>query len=148
MKKIICWLSFITIVLFLLSIGYFEKWFVLKTSMILPFKSIIASSFGGVLYLFRSIYINKCVKNQWDIKWELWYYIRPITSVLSGIASYIFLKAGVLILNSEMITPTSSYGFIAVAFIAGLNVDKFIAKLEDLAKSTWGIDKSRMNKEK
>lgn len=33
----------------------------------------------------------------------------------------------------------------AVAFIAGLNVDKFTSKLEDLAKAAWGVEKSRMN---
>jgi len=34
-------------------------------------------------------------------------------------------------------------GFLALAFIAGLNVDKFITKIEDIAQATWGIEKSR-----
>ena len=34
----------------------------------------------------------------------------------------------------------------AVAFIAGLNVDKFTSKLEDLAKAAWGVENSRMGK--
>jgi len=83
------------------------------------------------------------VKKQWDVEWEIWYYLRPITSIISGIASYIFLRAGVLILNAEIDITNSSYGFMAIGFIAGLNVDKFVIKLEDLAKATWGIDKSR-----
>jgi hypothetical protein len=31
-----------------------------------------------------------------------------------------------------------------LAFIAGLNVDKFIEKLEDIAQISWGIKKSRV----
>ena len=38
-------------------------------------------------------------------------------------------------------------GFLALAFIAGLNVDKFIAKVEDIAQASWGIEKSRAGKE-
>ena len=50
-----------------------------------------------------------------------------------------------LVLNAEIEVSTSSFGFMAVAFIAGLNVDKFTSKLEDLAKAAWGVEKSRMN---
>lgn len=142
---IILWLLSLFLLLFLSVIGYSEKWFELSKSLILPFKSVISAGFGGLLYLLRALYINKCVKKNWDEEWELWYYIRPFTSLLSGIASYIFLKAGVLVLNAEIEISTSSYGFMAIAFIAGLNVDKFVSKLEDLAKAAWGVEKSRMN---
>ena len=36
-------------------------------------------------------------------------------------------------------------GFYALAFVAGMNVDKFVAKIEDIAQATWGIEKSRAN---
>jgi hypothetical protein len=144
MNKIIIWLFMLFFLMTLSAVGYSESWFTLKESMILPYKSVLSAGFGGLLYLLRSVYINKCVKKSWDEEWEIWYYIRPFTSLLSGIASYIFLKAGVLILNAEIDISTSSFGFMAVAFIAGLNVDKFTSKLEDLAKSAWGVEKSRM----
>ncbi len=33
-------------------------------------------------------------------------------------------------------------GFFALAFIAGFNVDKFVAKIEEVAKAVWGIGKN------
>lgn len=143
MRGIIIWLVSLLIVLVLSSIGFAEGWFVLSEGLILPFKSILSAGFGGILYLMRAVYVNKCVRKAWDKEWELWYYLRPFTSIISGIASYIFLKAGILVLNAEIEVSSSSFGFMAVAFIAGLNVDKFTSKLEDLAKAAWGIKKSR-----
>ena len=145
MNKIVIWLLLLFFLMTLSAIGYSESWFTLKDSMILPFKSVLSAGFGGLLYLLRSVYVNKCVRKSWDVEWEVWYFIRPFTSILSGIASYIFLKAGVLILNAEIEVSNSSFGFMAVAFIAGLNVDKFTSKLEDLAKAAWGVEKTRMN---
>jgi len=62
---------------------------------------------------------------------------------VSGGVSYLFLKAGLLILEAEKETDSSNLGFYALAFISGLNVDKFISKIEEIAKATWGIEKSR-----
>jgi hypothetical protein len=57
--------------------------------------------------------------------------------------SYLFLKAGLLVLESSSNADASEIGFFALAFIAGFNVDKFVAKIEEVAKAVWGIDKSR-----
>jgi hypothetical protein len=61
----------------------------------------------------------------------------------SGAVAYLFLKAGLLILESGTRTDASDLGFYAISFIAGLNVDKFIRKIEEVAQSVWGIEKSR-----
>lgn len=106
-------------------------------------NSILIATLGGNLYCLRAIYVNKCVKGQWDINWELWYYLRPVTSAISGLVSYIFLKAGLIALEAEQSSDAGYFGYLAFAFIAGLNVDKFVAKLEDVAKSIFGIEKSR-----
>lgn len=98
---------------------------------------------GGALYCFRAIYLNKCVHKRWDSDWHVWYFIRPITSTIAGAVSYLFLKAGLLVLESSANTDASEIGFFALAFIAGFNVDKFVAKIEEVAKAVWGIDKSR-----
>jgi hypothetical protein len=98
---------------------------------------------GGALYCFRAIYLNKCVYKRWDTDWHVWYFIRPITSTIAGAVSYLFLKAGLLVLESSSNSDASEIGFFALAFIAGLNVDKFVAKIEEVAKAVWGIDKSR-----
>ncbi len=104
----------------------------------------VVAGLGGCLYCLRAIYLNKCVRKSWDPEWASWYFLRPITSILSGGASYLFLKAGLLILESQESSSSSDFGFLALAFVAGLNVDKFIAKLEEIAKAVWGIEKSRV----
>jgi hypothetical protein len=98
---------------------------------------------GGVIYCLRGIYLNACVRNDWDAKWSPWYYIRPIVSHLCGVISYVFLRAGLILLEAEKSSGSSDLGFLALAFIAGLNVDKFLSKIEEIAQATWGIEKSR-----
>ena len=113
---------------------------------ILPIQCFLIATVGGSLYCLRAIYINKCVNKNWDTEWEAWYYIRPLTSAISGIAAYIFLKAGLIILEATQETGSGNYGFLALAFIAGLNVDNFVLKIESIAHSTFGIEKSRSSK--
>jgi len=105
--------------------------------------SALVGGIGGCLYCLRAIYIQACVKKHWDNEWKPWYYLRPIVSIACGGVSYLFLKAGLLILESGTSPGSSDLGFYALAFIAGLNVDKFITKIEDIAQAVWGIEKSR-----
>ena len=50
-------------------------------------------------------------------------------------------------LESGTKSGASEIGFYALAFVAGLNVDKFVGKIEDVAQAVWGIDKSRSRKD-
>ena len=102
---------------------------------------------GGVLYCLRAVYLNKCVQKQWDKDWEVWYYLRPITSGISGFASCIFLKAGLLVLEADAKPDAIAFGYLAIAFIAGYNVENFMKTLESIASSVWGIKKSRASNE-
>lgn len=106
----------------------------------------MASTLGGVLYCLRSVYLNYCVKNHWDKNWEVWYFIRPVTSAICGVVAYIFLKGGLVILDAEQVGESGNFGYLALAFLAGLNVDKFVEKVEDIGKSIFGIEKSRASK--
>lgn len=121
------------------SLGAFEDFRLL-------FSCILIGGIGGLLYCFRGVYLNYCVKNKWEDKWLVWYFIRPIASSICGGVSYIFLKAGLLVLEAQKENDASNLGFYALSFIAGMNVDNFISKLEDLADATWGIKKSRASK--
>ena len=87
--------------------------------------------------------MSACVRNDWDNRWLPWYLIRPIASLISGGVSFLFLKAGLLILDSAPTKDSSTLGFLALAFVAGYNVDKFMTKIEQIAESAWGIKKSR-----
>ncbi len=123
---------------------YFPHW---TTTFHIPLTCGLCGGFGGVLYCLRGLYINYSVKKQWDSDWYPWYIIRPFVSILTGGVSFLFLKAGLLILESKTEDISSNLGFYAFAFVAGLNVDKFISKIEDIAQATWGIEKSRASKE-
>ena len=104
----------------------------------------ICGGIGGVTYCLRGVYLNACVYDCWTEKWLPWYFIRPIVSFICGIVSYIFLKSGLIVLEAQQSQHPTNLAFYALAFIAGLNVDKFIEKLEDIAQVTWGIKKSRV----
>ncbi len=86
------------------------------------------------------------VRGQWDRQWALWYVARPVASVVMGVVAYVFIRAGLLVLEATDQENSSQFGYLAVAFIAGLNVDNFIKKLENVAESTFGIGKSRASK--
>lgn len=139
----IFWLLALAIFLILPNIANLPDWYL---SHLLIAKCTYFGVLGGILYLFKSIYYNKCVKKQWDEDWHIWYYLRPITSSISGFISYIFLKAGLLVLDASS-SNSSEFGYYAIAFIAGYNVDNFLKKLESIAKSVWGIHESRLSKD-
>ncbi len=105
----------------------------------------ICGGIGGVTYCLRGVYLNACVFDQWSDKWLPWYFIRPIVSFICGVTSYVFLKSGLIVLEAQQGEHPTNLAFYALAFIAGLNVDKFIEKLEDIALVTWGIKKSRVS---
>ena len=113
------------------------------TPVLLGLKCALTGGLGGCFYCLRAIYLNYSVRKQWSADWYPWYIIRPVVSAGSGVVAYLFLKAGLLILESGTRQDASDLGFYALSFIAGLNVDNFIRKIESVAQSIWGIDKSR-----
>jgi hypothetical protein len=147
MKKIILYqvLMLALIATGLLMLYTDRLWPELETYELL-ITCIMLGGLGGLVYCLRGVYLNACVKGQWSPQWEPWYYIRPIVSLVCGGVSYLFLKAGLLLLEASSMETSSNLGFMALAFIAGLNVDKFISKIEEIAQASWGIDKSRASK--
>lgn len=113
---------------------------------LLPYKLFVASAlaggFGGVVYCMRGVYQAVSAEKNWDSDWFVWYILRPVNSVVMGGVSYIVLKAGLLVLEATPEEGGSPFGYLALAFVAGFNVSKFLRKIEDVAKSIWGIEKS------
>lgn len=103
----------------------------------------LTGGIGGIVYCMRGLYVNVCAGDGWDPKWMPWYFIRPIVSLVCGVVSYLLLTAGLLVLESAPRTESTHLGFYVLAFVAGLNVDKFLTKVEEVAQTTWGIEKSR-----
>ncbi len=148
MRKIIVYLlSWLLFSVLLSIIHYIVKmpdWYL---SNILLVRCTLIGTTGGALYCIRAVYLNKCVLKQWDENWEIWYYLRPIASAISGFISCVFLKAGLIVMEAETKPEAITFGYLAVAFIAGYNVDNFMKKLESIASSVWGIKKSRVSAE-
>lgn len=144
MKKVISFQILILIICGIIWIqkplGNYPEWL---SDYELAIDCILVAALAGSLYCLRAVYMNRCVRKNWDTDWETWYYIRPITSSISGLVSYIFLKAGLVVLEASQDLDSGEYGFLAFAFVAGLNVDKFVVKIEEIAKATFGIEKSR-----
>ena len=103
----------------------------------------LSGGIGGITYCLRAIYLNVCVFNRWSEVWLPWYFIRPLVSFICGVVSYLFLKTGLIVLEAQQTSDPTNLVFYALAFIAGLNVDKFIEKIEEIGQVTWGIKKSR-----
>ncbi|RJF37521.1 hypothetical protein [Pseudoalteromonas gelatinilytica] len=146
-------ITYLVALLFLVALSfigleYFEKHTFLE-SIDLALRCALIAVLGGILYCLRSVYLNRCLHDQWSKSWEVWYYLRPITSLICGVVAYIFLKAGLVVLDASQNSGEGSYGnygYYAFSFFAGSNVDKFVAKIEEIGKSLFGIEKTRNSK--
>lgn len=111
-----------------------------------PIRMSICGGVGGSIYLLRAVYLRSCVHNDWDGGWLPWYIIRPIASVLCGFVSYLFLSAGLIVLDASKAEGSTEFGFYALALLAGLNVDRFLVRVEEVGKSVFGIEGSRASR--
>ncbi|MCB0696664.1 MAG: hypothetical protein KDC07_04835, partial [Chitinophagaceae bacterium] len=74
----------------------------------------ISGGLGGAVYCLRGIYVNYSAKKNWDKAWYPWYFIRPVVSIITGGISFVFLKAGLLVLEAQKDTAeTNHWGFYA-----------------------------------
>lgn len=126
-----------------LTNGMLPNWMKFYLRPEAPYYCGIFGGIGGAIYCLRGVYLNYSVRKQWDSVWYPWYFIRPLVSIVTGVVSYFLLMAGLFLLESKTNSGSTNYGYYAFAFIAGYNVDQFLKKVEDVAKTTWGIDKSR-----
>ena len=108
---------------------------------------------GGITYCLWGVYTHACRLNDWKDRWLLWYYIRPFVSLVLGVVSYIFLKAGLLSLGSGPSQGSGESGgsggskpslivFCALAFFAGMSVEKFLDKLKEVMSAAFGSGKN------
>ncbi len=100
---------------------------------------------GGCVYCIRSLYFQYCVEDQWNYKWIVWHIIRPFVSAICGVVSLLFVKAGLLLFEASYIETQSYYGIYALSFIAGLNVDNFMKKVESIFQELIGLQQTRIS---
>ena len=103
----------------------------------------LSGGLGGAIYLLRAVYLRCCVYRDWTTAWIPWYLIRPLISTMCGIVAFVFLSAGLMILDATRADGGNEFGFYALAILAGLNVDRFVLRVEEVGKATFGIEKSR-----
>jgi hypothetical protein len=107
---------------------------------------VLFGGLGGITYCLRGVYLSACVRKQWDVGWLPWYVLRPFVSLILGGVSFLFVKTGLLLLGSVPTVNGPPLGIWALAFIAGLNVDRFLAKIEEIGSTAWGVEPSRQSK--
>ena len=78
-----------------------KGWFGSNPNIQLAFYCSLAGGFDGIVYCLRGVYLNASVRKNWDPGWLPWYYIRPFVSVVIGGVSFVFLRAGLIVLESE-----------------------------------------------
>ena len=148
MKLIITYLILVLLALAWLWIidlrGTLPSWLVPAS---LVYRCALMGALGGVVYCLRAVYLNRSVRAQWNSNWHVWYVLRPLVSTIVGAVTYVFLSAGLLFLGLSPESSSVSYGYLTLAFIAGLNVDRFLARIEKVAQSTWGIHPSRTSED-
>ena len=113
----------------------------------LALRCCIVGTLGCCLYCLRSLYIHGAVESDWDSKWLSWHLLRPFAASISSLSALVLLKAGLILLNSETSTDekTTLWGYYFLAFVAGLNIEKFLSKIEEIGETVFGVKASRMN---
>lgn len=106
----------------------------------------VFGSAGGATYCLRGIYLNYSVRNNWELQWIPWYFIRPIVSLITGFFSFLFIKAFLLLLETEQSKESTYVAYYLLSFIAGLNVDNFVKRIEEIGKLIWSIEPSRISR--
>jgi hypothetical protein len=105
------------------------------------FACLIAAFGGGLVNCGRAIYLNACVRRKWDRAWHPWYYVRPVLSAMIGVVAFAFIRAGLFVFGGGEVGKGSVWAFVAIAFIAGYNVQRFLEQLEAISELAFGIKK-------
>jgi hypothetical protein len=103
----------------------------------------LMGALGGLVYCLRGVYLSRSVRKDWSDDWITWYAIRPWVSLICGGVAFVFLEAGLLVLEADQASGSTVAGYLAFSFVAGLNVDGVLKRIEGVAEAAWGIDPSR-----
>jgi len=133
-------LLLIAVVLFGASV-YYDNINLGPTNAKLAVCCTLVGVLGGVTHCLRAFYLHRCVLKDWQADWVPWYFIRPVVSGVMGFISMLFIKAGLLAFSSttEVQTENRTVLYLAVAFLAGYNVQNFLKKLEEVSESLLGV---------
>lgn len=105
----------------------------------------VSGALGGCLYSLRGL-IKHSAKNDFNVYYNYWYLLSPLSGGISGIVVFFLLLGGALTLNIS----TSSEGlrgieglalapYIAFALLAGYASRTFMLKMKDVADSLFSL---------
>lgn len=124
--------------------GGFKKTFVYTNCLMF-----VAGVMGGCLYSFRGITLHAS-RNDYCRDYDLTYYLKPLSSGISGLLVFFLLLGGALTLNIGADGGTQSWQtfsgrmpYIAFSLLAGYGSHEFMLKLKDLAESVFAISGKR-----
>lgn len=104
---------------------------------------VLSGAIGAIVYCIRAVYEAAAVRKAWDDSWLIWYFWRPFAGAITGFASWIFLKGGIIGFSGGEIAASNTFALAAVAFLCGLNVKNALRLLENEGKKRIGIEPSR-----
>ncbi len=89
---------------------------------------------------------NACYKNRLDvIRWWPWYVVRPVYGFILGVLIVILVRAGAI--STGNIISLDTFGWVALASLAGFGADEFTQRLRSLTQTLFGhADGSKENK--
>ena len=105
----------------------------------------VSGALGGCLYSLRGL-IKHSARNDFNVYYNYWYLLSPLSGGISGIVVFFLLLGGALTLNIS----TSSQGlrsieglalapYIAFALLAGYASRTFMLKMKDVADSLFSL---------
>lgn len=122
------------------AVPSFRKTFVLTVCIMF-----VAGMLGGCLYSFRGITIHASL-NDYSRDYDLTYFLKPLSSGMSGLLVFFLLLGGALTLNistSEVPQAWQTFSgrmpYIAFSLLAGYGAHEFMLKLKDLAESIFAV---------
>lgn len=106
----------------------------------------VSGALGGCLYSLRGL-IKHSAQNDFDVNYNYWYLLTPLSGGISGIVVFFLLLGGALTLN---ISASSAQGiksiegpalapYIAFALLAGYASRTFMLKMKDVADSLFSL---------
>ena len=109
---------------------------------------IVSGGIGGCLYNFRGL-IKHSTEEDYEPKYNLSYYLRPVAGSISGLIIFFLLLGGALTFNIENISNDSDIPnwatfagrmpYIVFALLAGYSSHEFMLKMKDISESIFAL---------
>lgn len=108
----------------------------------------LAGTLGGCLYNLRGL-IKHSAEDDYHVRYNLSYYLRPVSGGVSGVIVFFLLLGGAMTLNvgtpnaaAVWTTLSGRMPYVAFSLLAGYGSNEFMAKLKDLAESLFALKKN------